>query len=120
VITDKVVNNRKRVSKWQTNNPEKYSFQLWRSSLKRKYNVTVDEYNEMLEAQNSVCAICFQPETSTYKGKVFRLAVDHCHSTEKIRGLLCRDCNQTLGKFNDDIQRFQNAVEYLQKNKEAN
>lgn len=120
MVTDKVINNRKRVNDWQKRNPEKYSFQLWRSSLKRKYNLTVEEYNQMLESQNSVCAICFKSETSTHRGKIFRLAVDHCHSTKKIRGLLCRDCNQTLGKFNDDIERFQNAVNYLQKHKEGN
>jgi|Wag4MinimDraft_6_1082665.scaffolds.fasta_scaffold19564_2 hypothetical protein len=120
MTTKEVLLNRKRVNEWQKRNPEKYSFQLWRSSLKRKYNLTVEEYDEMLKSQNGVCAICFQPEKSMYKDKPFRLAVDHCHKTFKVRALLCRDCNQTLGKFNEDITRFQNVIDYLMKHKEGN
>lgn len=117
MTTQKVLNNRKRVNDWQRKNPEKYSFQLWRFALKRKYNLTVEQYNEMFEKQNGLCAICFQPEKSLYKGKPYRLAVDHCHKSSNVRGLLCRDCNQILGKFEEDIQRFHNAIAYIKAHK---
>ena len=116
----KVLDNRRRVNEWQKKNPEKYSFQLWRSALKRKYNLTVEEYNKMFEEQNGVCAICFQPETLKNKNTTYRLSVDHCHATGKVRALLCRDCNQILGRFNEDVSRFQRAIDYLQKHKDGN
>ena len=117
MTTKQVEANRKRVNKWQKENPEKYSFSLWRSALKRKYNVTVEQYEAMFAEQNGVCAICLQPETAVYKDKNYRLAVDHCHNTLKVRGLLCRDCNQILGRFNEDIERFERAIEYIKKHK---
>jgi hypothetical protein len=117
MTSQKVLDNRRRVNDWQKRNPEKYSFQLWRSSIRRKYNLTVEQYDEMFQKQNGLCAICFQPEKSLYNGKPYRLAVDHCHTTLKVRGLLCRDCNQILGKFDEDIQRFQSAIDYIKTHK---
>ena len=62
----------------------------------------------MLQQQNSACAICAEKCIS---GK--RLAVDHCHETGKVRQLLCRRCNQSMGKFNDDPVLLQKVVDYL-------
>lgn len=67
--------------------------------LKRKFGITVAEYDAMLNAQNGVCAICLQPETRIKDGVLYRLAVDHNHTTGKIRELLCFKCNSTLGKI---------------------
>ena len=64
----------------------------------------------MLENQNGVCAICLNSCNSG-----MRLAVDHCHETGKVRQLLCRRCNQSIGKFNDDPILLQKAVDYLLK-----
>jgi hypothetical protein len=76
--------------------------------------MTLEQYNEMLEKQNGVCAICKKPELSTRgRAKNQSLAVDHCHDTGKVRELLCMECNQTLGKFNDDPSWFIAASEYL-------
>ena len=100
------------------NNPEKYKMLKRKSHLKRYYGITVEQYDEMLKSQNGVCAICGNVELSN-RGNTLNalsLAVDHCHETGKIRGLLCMDCNQTLGKFNDDPARFEKAAEYLVKN----
>jgi hypothetical protein len=69
--------------------------------------MTLDEYDNMLKAQNGVCAICKQPEDS--RG----LAVDHCHTTKKNRALLCFRCNAGLGQFKDNIEYLQAAIEYL-------
>ena len=75
---------------------------------KKQYGITLDQYNERLHNQNNVCAIC---KNQCKSGR--RLAVDHCHKTGKVRGLLCSACNQTLGKFQDNIERFENAANYL-------
>lgn len=100
--------------KWQSKNPEKRWFNYRNSHLKFHYNITLDQYNEMLKKQNGLCAICNQEETWTYSsGKVASLAVDHCHKTGKVRGLLCRDCNQSIGKFKDDYNLLRKAYEYL-------
>ncbi len=77
------------------------------------YKITLDDYNNMLIAQNNVCAICFNKNTSgPWKGL---LAVDHCHKTGKVRGLLCDSCNRGIGQLKDDIELVKNAVGYLEK-----
>ena len=92
-------------------NSEKYKLQRRDSLLRKNFGVTLEQYNQMLNSQNGVCAICNQ---HTEK-EVRMLAVDHCHKTGKVRGLLCRFCNQALGQFNDDTQRLSNAINYLNK-----
>jgi hypothetical protein len=87
-------------------------------AYKNFYNFTVKEYEEMLEAQGGVCALCFKVETATKNGKVKRLAVDHCHNSNKVRGLLCMKCNTYLGKFNDEVDYFQRVIDYLLSNKQ--
>ena len=98
-------------------NPEKYreytKSKSYRPELKRKANLktfglTIQQYEEMLQNQNGVCAICLEECVS---GR--RLAVDHCHITGKVRQLLCRRCNQSMGKFNDDPVLLQKVVAYL-------
>lgn len=70
---------------------------------------TVQEYNLLLEKQNGVCAICGVKKNRNNTA----LCVDHDHKTGKIRGLLCHFCNTSLGKFNDDINLLQKAIEYI-------
>ena len=77
---------------------------------KRTYTISLGQYNELLALQNSCCDICKQP-CSTGK----RLAVDHCHTTNKVRGLLCSRCNQALGVLKDDINILKEAIKYLEK-----
>ena len=60
-----------------------------KTHLKCNYNMTVDEYDELYQKQNGVCAICGKKESHRNKYGVRRLSVDHNHSTGKIRGLLC-------------------------------
>lgn len=75
--------------------------------LKRAYGITHDDYAEMLEEQGYGCAICGGTDESR------RLAVDHCHETQRVRGLLCGRCNRGLGHFGDDPELMHRAVEYL-------
>lgn len=77
--------------------------------LNRKYGIDLTEYNNMLIAQSNKCAIC----SVSYDEE--RLAVDHCHDSGKIRGLLCMKCNTALGSFKDSIDILQNAINYLKK-----
>lgn len=64
-----------------------------KSNLK-VYNLTLEQYDQMFEDQNGVCAIC---GGINYGGR--RLVVDHDHKTGKVRGLLCHHCNMCLGQF---------------------
>jgi Autographiviridae endonuclease VII len=80
---------------------------------KRKYGISIEEYQRMLEQQNGVCAICHQAESVTWKGRAIPLAVDHCHKTGKVRGLLCNRCNRVLSLFDDDIEVMKSAINYL-------
>lgn len=81
-----------------------------RYMLKKKFGITIEEYERMSMEQKGKCAICLLPQRD---GR--RLAVDHCHNTKKIRGLLCDNCNQSLGKFKEDPDRFIAAANYLRK-----
>lgn len=83
------------------------------SHYKRKYGITVDTYKEMLAEQSGVCAICHKPESACSKGNILPLAVDHCHKTGKVRGLLCNRCNRVLALFDDDIEIMKSAIDYL-------
>lgn len=81
-------------------------------TLKRTYGISLDDYNSLLEQQNHTCKICHNQCSSGRS-----LAVDHCHSTGKIRGLLCQKCNQGLGMFKDSEELLAKAIVYLQERK---
>lgn len=82
-------------------------------ALKRDYGLTLAEYMQMRDAQGGVCAICGEPETILKNGQPAMLAVDHCHGSGKVRGLLCMNCNLGLGYFKDDAGRLERAIAYL-------
>jgi hypothetical protein len=82
--------------------------------LRRNYNITIDQYNQMLKDQNECCAICHKHKSLFKKN----LAVDHCHKTSKVRGLLCTLCNQSLGSLNEDVNVINNMIKYIEKHKE--
>lgn len=89
---------------------------LIRSCLKKRYGITLTEYNKMFKKQNGVCVICKKPETvSHHVGVFFRLSVDHNHKTGKIRGLLCLKCNRAIGLFEHKIKNLQKAINYLKR-----
>jgi hypothetical protein len=83
------------------------------AQLKRLYGITIERYNEMLKAQDGVCAICGKAEGNEVQGKAVSLAVDHDHVTGAIRALLCSNCNRGLGLFNDDIALLAKAQSYV-------
>lgn len=85
------------------------------SDLKRIYGITIETYENMSEEQGHVCKICKCAETVIDKrnGKIRALAVDHCHQSGKVRGLLCTDCNTLLGKAKDNVNVLKSAIDYL-------
>lgn len=80
-----------------------------------KHGITVEQYYEIVKSQNNRCAICYNKETRLdgVSKKVGRLVIDHCHETNKVRGLLCHLCNTAIGKFKDDPIRMYRAIRYL-------
>ena len=81
-----------------------------KAHLKRNYNITLEEYQQMSSKQNHKCAICNSTEMNV-KNKV--LCVDHNHTTGNIRALLCSSCNTGLGNFKDNIDLLQKAIQYI-------
>lgn len=77
--------------------------------LRRNYGKGLDDYTLVFLHQDRRCAIC---RRSVRIGKS-RLAVDHCHATGLLRGLLCWPCNRALAHFHDDLGKLNSAVEYL-------
>jgi hypothetical protein len=74
------------------------------------YGITIDEYDTMSLQQDGKCKICGETP--------HKLFVDHCHSTNKVRGLLCMKCNAALGLFKDKVSNLQNAILYLDQGEE--
>jgi len=97
--------------KWTKANPDRRRDVM----LRHRYDISLEQYNQMLVAQNNVCALCKRPETGrTSKGnKIKFLSVDHCHATNKVRGLLCGDCNRAIGLFRDNSELCFAAGYYL-------
>jgi hypothetical protein len=84
----------------------------WHSyRLKNKFGINLDDYNNMLKKQNGVCAICGITEQENGK----RFAVDHNHTTNEIRDLLCSRCNAAIGFLQENIQITQNVIKYLKR-----
>lgn len=89
---------------WRNSNPDKAK----NNELKARYGISLQEYNRIAEYQDHCCFICKQQEK--YSGS---LAVDHCHHSGAIRGLLCSQCNRALGLFTDSIATIEQALSYL-------
>lgn len=105
--------NKKRAlsKKWLADNPEKAR----NYDLKKNYGITLAQYNALLTSQNGVCAICQKLCTSG-----MALSVDHIHGTNPaiVRGLLCGNCNNALGRLKDSPQLCLAAASYLQRTKQ--
>lgn len=110
---------------WQKNNPDKIKLYRTNSNLKKgitpkkigydrlenrckKFGISKDDYFTMKTNQNNKCLICNKEQ------EVKDLAIDHCHTTNKVRGLLCNSCNLGLGCFKDNLEILKNAIKYLE------
>ena len=118
---------KERFKRWKDNNPEKYKlsnkrhYQSWKNlnpekkkkrkknaTLKKRYGITLEQYNNLLEEQNKKCFLCKNEK---------KLVLDHDHASGKIRKFLCDGCNKGLGFFKDDIDCLLAAVNYLKRYK---
>lgn len=91
---------RENVARYRAKNPERYKA----NQRKFRYNLSAEQYKDLLEKQNNKCAIC--PETG-------KLEIDHDHITGKVRGLLCGRCNRAIGLFRDNPDNTASATIYL-------
>jgi len=88
--------------------PEQRYLRNLKSDLKKHYNLTLEEYQAMLDEQNQVCAICKEPCR-----RHPRLGVDHDHESNLIRGLLCANCNVGIGHLRHSETLLLEAIKYL-------
>jgi hypothetical protein len=104
---------------WRDRNKDKirayYTERNRELHFRNRYGIGAADYEVLLTSQSGVCAICYRPETVAIKGKIVSLAVDHCHLTNRVRGLLCKKCNNALGLLEDSPDRLRAAAAYLEK-----
>ena len=112
--------SRASACRYRKANPEMMlsSNKKWHSKHPDANKLKQRKYNKLPEPTRSeplICDVCKKPETRRHKdtGKLFALALDHCHQTGKFRGWLCSRCNSTLGRYQDDIAVFLNMADYL-------
>jgi hypothetical protein len=97
---------------WRKDNPEnveRYLVRMRERTKERRYGITQEQFDRMLLSQDNKCKIC----NIEFIGSKFT-HIDHCHSTNKVRGLLCNGCNLALGQFMDNTDIMDNAIKYLQ------
>ena len=107
---------KRNVESWRSNNSEKvkgYS----RNNKFKKYGIDKTKYDDLLNKQSGLCAICLKPEMGKNgSGKIECLSIDHNHMSGTVRGLLCGDCNRGLGLFKDNPIALRMAAKYLEDN----
>ncbi len=95
---------------WALKNPERARARGRKAALKRKYGLTPEDVNEMLEEQNGLCGICRKALDVAIPRSIH---VDHCHKGGRVRGILCQDCNIMLGNAKDNPETLRRAADYL-------
>jgi hypothetical protein len=90
--------------------PEKAFLSNRRTKLKQAYGISLEEYSEMLCKQEDKCAVCGKEHLEEPNK---RLVVDHCHTSGKIRGLLCNNCNTALGLVKESVQVVEKLKDYI-------
>lgn len=101
---------------WSEKNPERAKESQRKRNLKHKYGLTIEDYDRILEDQGNSCAICHKKdyEVSGDRFSKIKFAVDHNHTTGKVRGILCNQCNRALGMFSDSEEVLRSALKYLE------
>lgn len=98
-----------RVKAWQKANPDRVKDTI----LKRDFGISLEQYNQLLKTQDNSCAIC---KTNQSQQRIM-MAVDHDHTSNKIRGLLCDLCNRGIGLLKDDPMLLDRASSYIRYNR---
>jgi endogenous inhibitor of DNA gyrase (YacG/DUF329 family) len=100
--------NKWHYSRWKSSGNKRCQLKTKNYWLQHKYGISSEQKEEMLQKQGYKCAVC-----ETTKPTKFGWHVDHCHTTNKIRGILCQFCNQLLGMAKDDVSILQQSIKYL-------
>lgn len=109
-----VETNRKKLNKYVKIRYRKNGMESAREyGLQKRYGISIFDYEALLKEQNNRCALC-QKHSSEFSR---RFDTDHCHDSQKIRGLLCVACNRGLGLLKDDPEVLKRAIAYLEKYK---
>lgn len=94
--------------------PEEWRQRCRDMHIKKTFAMSPADFARMLDAQKGVCGICQRSETASWRGRTKTLAVDHCHNSKEVRGLLCNNCNNMLGRAKDDPAVLRAAANYLE------
>lgn len=81
----------------------------WEQNIEKKYGISAAAYRALFDSQAGRCAVCRK-----LPGKK-RLSVDHCHATGLVRGLLCGNCNFSIGYAKDDPEILRGLADYLER-----
>ena len=94
---------------WAKANPDSRKITYRKHNIKKQYGLDWNEYLNLIKKFNNKCGICGGEDS-------INLSIDHDHKTKKIRGLLCNNCNNGLGRFKDSTSLLKKAIEYLNNN----
>ena len=100
---------------WRKNSPEGYTESTKRTKVKLKYGISVEDIENLMIQQNSLCALCKNPISFNSEEKKDKPHIDHDHESGIVRGLLCLTCNTGLGMFKDSFDLLEQAKQYLQR-----
>src|SRR5690349_17201310 len=99
---------RERARQWRAAHPGYYADRDASRRLVRRYGITLEQKQQMMEQQGNVCLLCERPFPSVRKA-----CVDHCHTTGRIRGILCISCNHSIGNLGDSYETLTRVLAYL-------
>lgn len=104
-----------KAKEWKAANRDKTSLSNKKTWLKATYGLAWEEFESLYSEQDGLCAICTKPMNfmGSRETRMTNACVDHCHSTGKIRGLLCTSCNLGIGHFQDTTLFLEGAIRYL-------
>lgn len=98
------------MKRWRDRNRTKQIARTRAYSLNARFGLSPEQYDILLASQDGRCAVCRGHDQT---GK--RLAVDHCHVSDRVRGLLCMSCNLILGHAKDSVPMLKQAIDYLER-----
>ena len=126
-IREDRMENPDKYREWENNKRYKNIDKVRYKEVLKKHKINAEQYNELFETHEGLCAICKRHETRMSRNGVTttRLALDHCHTCEDngykgiqvIRGMLCGACNKAIGLLEDNIEFLKSAIQYLEAHK---
>lgn len=97
---------------WPPEKQARHNYFVRNAAYKKRFGISIADYDRMLAAQGGGCGICGSTHPKNPHIKNFH--VDHCHATNKVRGILCTQCNTTLGQMEERPDLLRKAAEYLE------